>query len=679
MKAPYNWLKDLVDLKATAKEAAARLSLCGIECSADSSGILEADILPNRGDCHSIIGIARELCAVFNTSLKLDLPNLAESSSLVSSFASVEVKDADLCPRYMARVVTGLHVKPSPDWLQKRLIESGMRPINNIVDATNYIMLETGQPMHAFDLDRLDNKKIIVRRAKNGEKLTTLDDAQRTLSDKDLLICDGEKPVAVAGVMGGKSSEVSAVTKSILLESAYFEPTAVNKTSKRLKLRTESSARFEKGVDWNGVSSYLDRAAALIAELSGGQVAKGSIDIMSGPRTPKKINLRLDRIKKVLGIEIPKLEAVLILERLGFGVADRVDSLEVTVPLFRAGDIEREIDLIEETARIYGYDKVPETVRTIAASKKNELEVLYERKNACESGVRQVLLSCGFNEAKTFSMVGEKLCKKALMPIEGAVEIDNPLVEEMTHLRSSLLPGLLEAAEFNFNRQEQDIALFEIGRVFKKTSGVPQETNKIAALLTGGVWKGLEGGDRFEQDLSFLKGAVENIFDSAQIEGASFEPSADPHSEPGTSADIFVRGKKIGFLSQVSSAICGSFGLSKPVYVFELDLEQFPETEKKTAVYVQPPKYPLVRRDIAMFVPAGVTHKTIVETIKQSGGPLVEATDIFDRFESKGKKSLAYFVLYRSRERTLTDEEVNRAHNNVMEALESKLKVQIRK
>ena len=679
MKVPFSWIKELVDIKVSAKDAAAKLSLAGIECSASQTGLLEADILPNRGDCLSVIGLAREFSAVFNTPLKFEAPKLVEKAPDISGFASVEVKDQDLCPRYMARVITGIQIKPSPEWMQKRLLECGMRPINNIVDATNYILLETGQPMHAFDLKDISDKKIIVRRAKSGEKIVTLDEVERTLTDKDLLICDGAGPVAIAGVMGGRGSEVSSLTKDILIESAYFDPSAINKTSKELKLRTEASGRFEKGVDWDGVSSYLDRAASLIEEISGGKASKGKIDVKSRDRLPKEIKLRMDRIKKILGIEVPKTETILILERLGFLVQDKIDTLEVKVPLFRAGDIEREIDLIEEVIRIHGYDKVPETRKVILNSSKNELEDTYDIKKASENMISEVLLGSGFNEAKTYSMIGEKLYKKALVSLEDAVKIDNPLIDEMTHLRTTLLPGLLEAAEYNNNRQEHDIAIFEFGKVFKATGSKPVEKNAAAALLTGSVYKGMIENDRLNQDLYFMKGLLENIFDGSGIKDIVFEISADPHSEPGMSTDIFAAGIKIGFLSKVNKKIQDSFGLSKPVFVFEIDTDVLSKKEITGRIYRESPKFPSVRRDIAMFLPEGVIHSTIIETIKQAGGKLVEDTDVFDKFESKGKKSLAYYVIYRDLSKTLTDEEVNLVHKKVIICLETKLGVEIRK
>ncbi|MEK7377248.1 MAG: hypothetical protein AABZ57_08855, partial [Candidatus Margulisiibacteriota bacterium] len=319
---------------------------------------------------------------------------------------------------------------------------------------------------------------------------------------------------------------------------------------------------------------------------------------------------------------------------------DNVDSLEVKAPLFRAGDVEREIDLIEEIARIHGYDKVPETHKVILNSSRNELEDAYDLKKASENMISEVLLSSGFNEAKTYSMIGEKLYKKALAALEDAVKIDNPLIDEMTHLRTTLLPGLLEASEYNSNRQEQDIAIFELGKVFKAGASKPEEKNCAAALLTGSVYKGMIENDKLNQDLYFMKGLLENIFDSAGLNDVIFEASADPHSEQGMSSDIFAAGIKIGFLSKVSKKIQEAFGLSKPVFVFEIDTDILSKKEKPGRTYRESPKFPSVRRDIAMFLPEGVLHATIIETIKQAGGKLVEDTNVFDKFESKGKRAL---------------------------------------
>lgn len=679
MKIPYDWLKDYIDIDANIEAVGDKLALAGTEVVSYENNVLDVEILPNRGDCLCVKGVASEVSALYHKPIKQPKIEIKESAEDIKKLASVEVKDGDLCPRYMARVITGVKMGPSPGWMQKRLVAAGMRPINNIVDITNYVLLEMGQPLHAFDLDNIKGKKIIVRRAADGEKIRTLDDTERVLSKNQLVIADTERAVAIAGVMGGGNTEVSNSTVNILLESAFFEPVSINKTAKYLKLRTEASIRFERGVDFGNVETALDRAAALMAELAGGKVAKGTIDVKAYQMNRKELALRLARIRKVLGIEISKENVVKILQGLGFGIRDKGETLDITVPLNRAGDVEREIDLIEEIARIYGYDKIASTYPYIGSSTIDDSEAL--RSLSDENEVRETMAAAGFCEAKTYSMIGRKLVEKAGKTLDKAVAITNPLVEEMTHMRESLIPGLLEAAEYNWNRQMHDIALFETGKVFRGNGPAVKEKTLLGGVLCGSVFRGAVEKDRIVEDLYFVKGIIENVLSIFGAGSAGFRQSRDLLVIPGKSAEIFIGTDKIGFCGQAIPSVQENFGLNKPVFVFELDLDALGsfKAQAKTRPYTALPKFPSIRRDIAMYVPVEVTHDSIVSNVRFAGGGTVEDVSVFDKFSGKGKISLAYSVVYRDKNRTLTDEEVNGIHDKVVRQLVDELKVEIRK
>jgi phenylalanyl-tRNA synthetase beta chain len=677
MKIPYDWLKEIVDISEPVQKVAEALSMSGTEVSSVSDNVIEVDILPNRGDCLSVTGVAREVCAALDKKMKPLTSGLKESGEDVLKSASVEVQAPDLCPRYMARVIKGIKVGESPSWMQKRLLDAGVRPINNIVDVTNYVMLETGQPLHAFDLSLLEGGKIIVRKARAGEKIVTLDGAERQLSADDLVIADQKKAVAVAGVMGAGNSEIGPGTKDILLESAFFSPVSVNRTSKNLKIRTEASVRFERGADFDGVKTSLDRAAGLIAELAGGFVLKGAIDVKSGERKPAVLKLRLERISKVLGADIPKPKAVSILSNLGFEVKDGGAELEVTVPSWRAADVEREIDLIEELARLYGFDNIGETFTFVRTESAEDDKVLSALKK--ERLLKQRLASLGFSEAKTYSMAGPALFKKAGIDIDMAVRIANPLIEDMTHLRTSLIPGLLEAAQYNLRHGASGAALFETGTVFGKKAGGTKEKQAVGGILYGSVFKGIVEKDRIREDFYFLKGIVDDIFDLYGSCCVEYLPTTDAKISSGMGAEIFCKGQKIGFVGTVREDIAAGFDMTRPAYVFEINMDYLNSLQPDAAKDLDLPRYPAVRRDIAMYIPAGLSHREIEERIMTDGGSLVEAVELFDRYAGKDKTSLAYSVVYRSKDKTLTDEEVNFAHEKILSSLESGLKVEIRK
>jgi len=632
--------------------------------------VLDIDVLPNRIDVLSITGMAREVGAILNRKVKLPIIKIKEVAEESKNIAKVIVKEGDLCPRYMARVIRKVKIKPSPEWMQEKLTACGMRPINNVVDATNYVLLEMGQPLHAFDINLLSERTIIVRKAKKGERIITIDGEKREVDDT-LVIADAEKPVAVAGVMGGANTEVMELTKDILLESAYFEPKSIHRTEKSLKLRTEASIRFDRGVDWDAVESALDRAAVLIAELSGGEILKGKIDIKERERKPRPIKLRLERVNRILGAKLKMPEVKAILARLGLPLKGQT----VLVPLFRAGDIEREIDLIEEIARIYGYGKIPTTLPGLK---------IKSVKDAAEkriSGIKDILVNSGLNEVITYSM--EAPNSPQIGQVHGQpIKLLNPISEELSVMRGSILPNLLQVLSYNLNRQIEDVNIFEVGKVFYKEDKKDfAEKQVLAAVLFGSRAYRYEGGKQ-ATDFFQVKRMVEDMMNYL---GVSYDIKDNDLSgfHPGKSACLFRGDKLIGIFGELHPDISLKIGADKPVQAFTIDLDEILDMKKLPPKYRDVPVYPATKRDIAMIVPAGVTNSAIIHEIRDSGGDLVEDIVLFDRYEGqqieKGHFSLAYSIIYRSQNRTLTDEEVNAKHGEISDNLAKKLGVKVRK
>lgn len=677
MKIPIDWLKEFTDFEASPQELCEKLSMQGVESTLIEKDEIEIEVLPNRGDCLSVIGIAREVSAAFDKPLKACEFQLKESEQDINSYIKIEVNDPKSCPLYVGRVILNVKIQESPSWLKERLIKSGLRPINNIVDATNYVMLESGQPFHAFDLDKIDGKKIVVRESNKKEKIISLDNIERELAEGTVVIADNDGVVAIAGIMGGKKCEVTEGPKNILLEAAYFDPSKINKASKALKLRSESSNRFEKGIDFGAVAKNLDRLASLIIEISGGISTKGRIVVKKENREPKEIILRLFRIKRILGIDIPKENIIKILINLGFVVNSNHEVLNVRAPLFREKDIEREIDLIEEIARIWGYEKIKETlpaINNISSLDSSAQEVLKKEKI-----VKEILISSGFSEAQTFSMVDAKLLNKSGFSQNKVIKITNPLVDEMSLLRCSLIPGLLSAASFNLNRHISNVQLFEIGRVFYLLNNEVQEKNILSGISVGSVWRGIIEKDKINEDFYFFKGIIENILNVFEV-NVNWEKSKGKEflSAP-ESTDILFDNRNIGFLGKLDRNIQNNFSFINEVYLFRLDLDALYEIKKEFKKFNPIPKFPSVRRDIAMFIPENLTHQEIHDSILSSGGSVIEKIELFDRFAGKGKTSLAYSVVYRDKNKTLTDEEVNPIHEKILKNLVEKLKVEIRK
>lgn len=663
-----------------------------------SSGdvVFDLEVTPNRPDLNSVIGIAREIAAITGNPLKVPSVTGQGSGEKVASLVSVRIEDAELCPRYTARVIKGVKVGPSPDWLKSTLEKVGLRSISNVVDVTNYVMLEIGQPLHAFDYHLISGSSghesaqtnpkqseptdvgcykptIVVRRAKEGEKFKTLDNQERTLTNEMLLIADEQKGIALAGVMGGANTEINGQTVDVLIESAYFAPTNIRRTSKQLGLRSESSYRFERGADVNICDWASQRAAQLILETAGGQLAEGVVDVQPKTREAKTIVLRYAKTEALLGIQIPHAEQVTLLGKLGFEAAAQTnDSCAFTVPSWRV-DVKRETDLIEEIERLHGLAKTPATPPRGAIGT-NVFDSVYDQ----ISEVRRILAGLGLNEAQGQTLVSRAECRGA--KDEEIVALANPLSADMDVLRPSLLPGLLHSLRHNVTRKNYDVALFEIGRVFLKNNQATKEERRVAIALTGqralNFWSGTERDAKF--DVADLKGLVEELLEQFGVRGVVFarrEAATDLFLE---SAAVTLGGKlPLGELGLVSPVLAKKYDLRDAVLLAELNLDQLIARRNAAKSFKPLPQFPSSRRDVAMLVPEAVTHDAVLQAVKQAKAPNLEAVELFDVFRGKnvpeGQKSLAYAFTYRGADKTLTDAEVNAAHEKVVEQLRQKL------
>ncbi|MBL0225627.1 MAG: phenylalanine--tRNA ligase subunit beta [Geobacteraceae bacterium] len=645
--------------------------------------LLEIGLTPNRADCLSVAGIAREIAAKLGTSVRYPDTAIAEGSEAAEATISVTIEDADLCPRYAARYISGCRIAPSPEWLVKRLNAVGMRSISNVVDVTNLVMMELGHPLHAFDCDRLEGRRIVVRRAGEGELFTTLDDQQRTLTADDLVICDAARPVALAGVMGGLNSEIADSTANILLESAWFRPASIRRTSKRLGLHTESSHRFERGADIGMVTRALDRAALLIAQLSGGTVARGIVDDYPGRVELPVITLRPGRAGALLGIELSKQEAADILLRLECSVRETAEgNLEVVPPTYRI-DIEREIDLVEELARMKGFDSIPATMPI--ARVVSDLPTLHQR---MERSVRDILVNHGLNEIINFSFTSPDAADKLLLAGDDirrtAIKLANPLVAEQSVMRTSLLPGVLETVARNTSFRTMDLKLFEIRRRYLPTSDeMPNEPLCIAGAFTGSRVPASWSSSSEAVDFYDVKGALENLLDLLHIRSVSWVADVpEPYYHPGKSCSIMSGRERIGTLGEIHPMVQANFEIEKPVYAFELDFEKLVTLSHQKRSISAPSRFPDSTRDIAMLAEDGVQAEQIVACVNGVKAREIEQVEIFDLYRGagiqEGFKSIAIRIRYRSYERTLTDDEIGVIHARVLAALVNKLKVAIR-
>ncbi|HEX4347106.1 MAG TPA: phenylalanine--tRNA ligase subunit beta [Vicinamibacterales bacterium] len=678
MKLLISWVRDFVDVKAPAREIAEKLGVRGFEVASvepleHGDGVIDFEVTANRPDCLSVIGFAREIAAAYDLTVRP--PSFSPGSRVElatvpageSDRVSVTIEDTDLCPRYAAAVVDTLPAN-TPAWMSSRLQAAGVRPISAIVDITNYVLMELGHPLHAFDLDALDGRQLRVRRAAQGERITTLDDVTRTLDAGVLVIADASRPQAVAGVMGGGESEVSASTKTVVFESAYFTPASIRRTSKRMGLKTEASARFERGADINAPVTALQRALALLHALGAGRHAGVIMDRYPAPRAPLTLHLRRARLALVLGMRVPDRDVERILRALGLMVTASGDGWDVVAPTFRV-DLLREVDLIEEVGRHHGFDALEATFPPMtAAAPPPDARVLQDR------ATRRMLTASGLTEAMTFGFVEVKAAE-TFAPSESFVTVANPLSAKFDTMRPSLLPGLVDAVAHNRRHGRRDVALFEIGARFTRDEG---ERRAVGIAWTGAPAEHWSAPAR-DVDFYDIKGVVEQ-FGEALGRTFRFAPAPAPYLVPGQSAQILAGSTIVGAAGQLAPTVAESRGAPRhdSIFVAELDLDRLialPETSG--LVSVRPlPRYPFVVRDLSIVVPDALPAEVIRDTIQRAGdsgrAPLTAIT-FFDRYKGKGLSdghvSVSVRLTFQHADRTLTDGDVQETVDKILAAL----------
>lgn len=681
MKVSYNWLKEYVNIRLKPKELANRLTMAGLEVKSigekHGDSTFEIEITSNRPDCLSIYGIAREIQGILG--FKLKSFKIGSLKNVRLEKPVIKIEDRQGCLRYIGRIIDGIEVGPSPRWLVDKIESAGLRPVNNIVDITNFCLLELGQPLHAFDYDRLKDGEIIVRKASKGEEIITIDNVKRKLDDDVLVIADAERPVAIAGVIGGKDTEVTSSTKRILLESAYFNPARIRRASKKLGISTESSYRFERGVDLEAVLLASDRATGLICDLAKANAISKPADVGIKTYEQVKINLRISRVNKILDMDIPISKCDAILKRLELKVKKKSkDSLEVKIPLFRR-DLKEEIDLIEEIVRIYGYEKVPETLSEIPIWGKGRQR---SDDKIIEDLIRATLIELGLNEVITYGLGSKDSYINKLNFEEGELlKVKNPLSSETEILRPTLLSGLLDVVAYNINRKIFDIRIFELGKsYFFKASGVPSERSILAILLCGmrvKDWQKKEVVDIFD-----LKGIVEALFEKLGISRYEFVSKPLHLFSPSVSSVIKVSGKDIGIFGKLNRVILDRYDIKNPIFISELDLKTIVPHIKLECRFFELPKFPSIVRDVSLIVGEKIPNSEIIGLIRRTCGELVVDVKPFDLYRGeqipKGSKSILYSIEYRASDRTLTDEEINSLDIKLREVLAQTLNAKIR-
>ena len=676
---------------------------------AGSDVVYDLEVTPNRPDLNSVIGIAREIGALTGNPLRIPQFSILDSQFSISDLVAVRIEDANLCPRYVARVIKGVKTGPSPDWLRQTLEKVGVRSINNVVDVTNYVMLEIGQPLHAFDYHLLQSRAgvspapdrrdacptIVVRRAKDGERFTTLDGQQRTLTNEMLMTADENKGIALAGIMGGQNSEINEQTVDVLLESACFNPTNIRRTSKALGLRTDASYRFERGADI-GITDWASRRCAqLILETAGGQLAPGVVDAYPNPAAPREITLHHGNTSDLFGVEVPVKHQRQFLTSLGLEQVGEGAPEETTfrIPTFRV-DLKRGADLIEEVCRLYGVDRIPSTPPRGAIGS-NQFDGVYDQIGE----VRRILTGLGLNEAQ-----GQTLISSAELEMRStqSVMLANPLSSDMDMLRPSLLSGLLHSLRHNLHRKSHDLGLFEIGRVFQRTAGAPptvhegqfrrqdagrtlNEERRVAIALTGQRALPFWTADDRDAgcDIYDLKGLLEEFLEQFGLRGLSWTKRSESTALLLESATITLGGKLVlGEFGQLLPTLAKQYDLPGAVFLAELSLDQLLARRSAAKSFKSLPQFPSIRRDVAMLVADRVTHDDVLEVVKKTRPGNLENVELFDVFRGKsvpeGQKSIAYAFTYRHAERTLTDTEVNAAHDKLVEQFRQKLQAVVR-
>ena len=627
--------------------------------------VFEYEVTSNRVDCYSILGIAREAAATFRKPFVPPVVEVKENGEDVNSYIAVEVEDKDLCTRYCARVCKNIKIGPSPEWMQRRLAASGIRPINNLVDITNYVMEEYGQPMHAFDLDTVAGNKIIVRRAKDGEEFQTLDGQIRKLDSDILMICDAEKEIGIAGIMGGENSKITDQVKTVLFEAATFNGANIRRSAKRLGLRTDASGKFEKGLDPNNAKAAIDRACQLIQELGCGEVVGGTVDACEPIKENPSVKFEPERINKFLGTDISKEEMLTIFKMLEFEYDE--ERSEIKAPSFRQ-DIGCFADIAEEVARFYGYDKIPVSLPNgEATTGKLPFKLRVEEK------AREIAEFCGFSQGMCYSFESPKVFDKLMLPKDSgyrnAVKISNPLGEDFSIMRTLSLNGMLTSLSVNYNRRNKNVRLYELGNVYlpkqMPVSELPEERMQFTLGMYG------------EGDFFTMKGVVEEFFDSLGMKKkAVYDPKAGKeYLHPGRQANIIYQGETVGYLGEVHPEVCDNYEIGTKTYVAVLDMPKIVAFATFDRKYEGIAKYPAVTRDISMVVPKNILVGQIEEMITQRGGKILESCSLFDIYEGaqirEGFKSVAYSISFRAKDRTLEEADVSAAMKKILNGLES--------
>ena len=683
MKVSYNWLKEFVDFDQSPEELAHAITMAGSEVeeieTIEGDTVFDIGITPNRPDCLSIRGIAREISTIFGLPLK---EVSADINNENGAGPNITIDSPELCSRYSSRIVSGLKPGPSPDWLAKRLEVCGIRPTSNIVDVTNYVLLELGQPLHAFDLDKLTGKRIVVKQAGNVEKFTTLDDEERALGKEMLMIWDDEKPVAIAGLMGGLNTEVSESSSNILLESAYFQPSSARRTSKSLGLSTESSYRFERGVDIETVKLALNRAAIMIAELAGGEIS-GITDIYPNKYQPRSIAVTFNRINSLIGVDLEPSYIQQTLQSLGCNVSREGDSAIVIPPSFRE-DIERGEDLVEEVARLYGYDNIPSTFPVMQMSPSPEHKTQSLVKNLKASFAKS-----GHSEVINYSFINPEAIDKLALHADDRrrtlLYVNNPLRQEESAMRTTLVPALLANLNLNLNRGEKELRFFEVSRVFLPSDEkLPDEILQAAAIYHKDTSQDLWGS---EHDGYYdLKGAVENVLSDLRIKNLKFmmyETAPHPYLHPGKSCAILIDNFQIGTIGILHPGVAEAFDVSGDISIAEIhDISTLLNKIPSKTAFVSLPKYPYVERDVSMLLSDDVQVSSVENEILDIETDIIEEIKLFDIYKGKSiasdKKSLAFSIRFRSAEKTLTDNEVDELYARIVKKLEDNLGAELR-
>jgi phenylalanyl-tRNA synthetase beta chain len=683
MRVPLFWLKEYVDIEIPSTELVEKLTMAGLEvtsCFGTPYGeIFEIEITTNRSDLLSLLGIAREIYAIQGKGkLKFPTPNLLHKKGF-DKFLKISILNREKCPRYTARIIEGVKIQPSPDWLKKRIESLGLRPVCNVVDITNFVLFEYGQPLHTFDLDKLSDSQLLVRLAKAGEKITTIDDIERTLDKDTLVIADSQKPIAIAGIMGGKNTEVSRTTKNILLESAYFNGSSIRQSSRKLALNTHSSYRFERGVDWQAVKEASDRAAQLISQIAGGKIRNEFFDSQPKKKPLRKIKLAKDEPSKILGVKIQPAKIKKILKDLSISLkGSNKNTFVFEIPSFRQ-DLKIEVDLVEEIARIWGYDRIPMDLPPIKSAFKLEDSKLDKIGNV----TRQVLISLGFNEVITYSLINRDVLRNLRIKSKDVIPVQNPLSSEVEILRPLLLPSIVQTLSFNLKRRVEQVKIFELAHVYSKREQQLEEKLNLGFGLSGSKY--IYDWQNKPKNIDFfdIKGVVEVLLGRLGLFNLNFSNVGLPSLfNPHKAATIMYKGEKVGYIGEVCEELLEEFDVNVPLLVGELFFENISSLVNFDKRFTPFPAHPFVVRDIAILIDENIPAHYVLSVIKKTGKGLIKDIKLFDRYAGRqipeGCVSLAFSIKYQSEEKTLTDREANEVHSRICLALQKELKAKIR-